>query len=385
MPGVGLSITDIRTIYTTLTIGNILKFQGYTVEYLFFFFEWELHTGFLLEGMRKLGRKLLIGEYQSLGEIVMSEGDSNIALQNLRKLAEKDPVLSQYWENVCEVVSNHYQEMFNRCNIEMDVVMAKSLRLNEELKNLNGYYSKPETILSKHDPGCKTIYVFNQKHKYAFEFAKKQYKSIVLCPVGKCEGLEAPADLESIINRAESVMVKKEISDPDELLLAKNLGKSSFILQFNQVNAQTVITFDGITARNHEMHGIYLQYAHARIWGYYDVNVRIQKYLEESNLMQLFPSVNPDWAILLQTPKILGTIQLLDKFDAILAKSVTNPNQLVNYLIALAKNISSNYYHFRVKGEDLQIQKTRWIVYARVLFVLSSGMKILGLSPINKM
>ncbi|KAJ3313665.1 hypothetical protein HDV04_001675 [Boothiomyces sp. JEL0838] len=275
MPGVGLSITDIRTIYTALTIGNILKFQGYTVEYLFFFFEWELHTGFLLEGMRKLGRKLLIGEYQSLGEIVMSEGegDPNIALQNLRKLAEKDPVLSQYWENVCEVVSNHYQEMFNRCNIKMDVVMAKSLRLNEELKNSNGYYSKPETILSKHNADCRTIYVFNQKHKYAFEFAKKQYKTIVLCPVGKCEGLEAPVDLESIIHRAESAMVKKDISDPDELLLAKNLGKSSFILQFNQVNAQTVIVFDGITARNHEMHGIYLQYAHARICGYYDVNV----------------------------------------------------------------------------------------------------------------
>lgn len=120
--------------------------------------------------------------------------------------------------------------------------------------------------------------------------------------------------------------------------------------------------------------GPYLQYAHARLCSI----------IRKANMdLSVLDSANLD---LLTEPHATDLVRLLSQWpDTLLQTSKTlEPTTVLTYLFRMTHTLSSGYDVLRVVGSDIEVMKARLALYESARQVLNNGMKVLGLSPVQR-
>lgn len=120
--------------------------------------------------------------------------------------------------------------------------------------------------------------------------------------------------------------------------------------------------------------GPYLQYAHARLCSI----------IRKANMdLSVLDSANLD---LLTEPHATDLVRLLSQWpDTLLQTSKTlEPTTVLTYLFRMTHILSSGYDVLRVVGSDMEVMKARLALYESARQVLNNGMRVLGLSPVQR-
>ena len=60
------------------------------------------------------------------------------------------------------------------------------------------------------------------------------------------------------------------------------------------------------------------------------------------------------------------------------------PTTILTYLFKLTHTLSSSYDHLRIVGSEPELMKARMALYDASRVVINNGMRILGLSPVDR-
>lgn len=186
--------------------------------------------------------------------------------------------------------------------------------------------------------------------------------------------------LEETKDNMHEVMKKNEVKyaqveKPDEV--ADLVGISAVMIQDMQgkrINNyefkwERMLSFEGDT-------GPYLQYAHSRLRSMErnvpDITVEDMKKADFS---------------LLTEPAAVALVRLLSQYPDVLRNALKThePTTVVTYLFKLTHQVSSCYDVLWVAGQSKELATVRLALYAAARQVLYNGMKLLGLTPVERM
>ena len=119
--------------------------------------------------------------------------------------------------------------------------------------------------------------------------------------------------------------------------------------------------------------GVYLQYAHARIAG-----------ILRKCGVELTGEVD---TALLGEPIAHRMARHLERFPTVVAEAARlyEPSLISQYLLELARLLSSSYNDLRVKDQEPGLAQARLLLLWAVKVVLANGLRLLGLRPLKKM
>lgn len=167
----------------------------------------------------------------------------------------------------------------------------------------------------------------------------------------------------------------EQVEDPDKT--ADILGISAVMVQDmsgKRINGydfdmDRMCSFEGDT-------GPYLQYAHARLCSIMrKVNVPTAE-LVEIDLSPLYESVHA-----------VNLVRTLSQWPDVFVNTLKTqePVTVLTYLFKMTHVLSSSYEHLQVVGSEEKVMKARLALYAAARGVLGNGMRLLGLSPVERM
>lgn len=142
---------------------------------------------------------------------------------------------------------------------------------------------------------------------------------------------------------------------------------NSFSIHGYDFNLDAMTSFEGDT-------GPYLQYAHARL-----CSMMRKSGLAEEDLV----SANFD---LLTERHAIDLIRLLSQYSDVLSNTLKTlePVTVLSYLFKMTHALSSSYDILKVIGSEPEVKKARMALYAAARQVLHNGMRVLGLSPVQR-
>lgn len=129
----------------------------------------------------------------------------------------------------------------------------------------------------------------------------------------------------------------------------------------------TMTSFEGDT-------GPYLQYSHARLCSIFrKANIPTSE-IESADLR------------LLTEPHAINIVRLIAQFpDTIQAALRTHePTTVLTYLFHLTHVVNSSYGVLKVVGSEKELMKARLALYDATKSVISNGMRLLGLTPVDR-
>ncbi|TVY82033.1 Cytoplasmic arginine--tRNA ligase [Lachnellula suecica] len=131
---------------------------------------------------------------------------------------------------------------------------------------------------------------------------------------------------------------------------------------------ETMTSFEGDT-------GPYLQYAHARLCS---ITRRAQLTSEEIS--------NADLSLLTE-PHALDLIRVISQYPDVVQNTLKTlePATVLTYLFKMTHTLSSSYDHLRIMGSEKELMTARMALYDAARVVLNNGMRLLGLSPVERM
>jgi arginyl-tRNA synthetase len=130
---------------------------------------------------------------------------------------------------------------------------------------------------------------------------------------------------------------------------------------------ETMTSFEGDT-------GPYLQYAHARI-----CSIERRAALSKEEL------ASADLSLLTETHAI-NLIRLLAQWPDVVQTVLKTyePTNILTYLFKMTHVLSGSYDHLRIVGSEPEVKKARMALYDAARIVLSNGMRLLGLNPVER-
>jgi arginyl-tRNA synthetase len=133
-------------------------------------------------------------------------------------------------------------------------------------------------------------------------------------------------------------------------------------------NLDAMTSFEGDT-------GPYLQYAHARLR-----SITRKAGLDPSQL----GDSNID---LLTEPHAIDLVRYLAQWPDVLLQTTRTlePTTILTYLFKMTHMLSSSYDVLKVVGSEEEVKKARMMLYEAARQVLYNGMRIVGLSPVDRM
>ncbi|KAH0596459.1 hypothetical protein MHUMG1_05576 [Metarhizium humberi] len=165
-----------------------------------------------------------------------------------------------------------------------------------------------------------------------------------------------------------------QVENPDAT--ADTLGISSVMVQdmsgkrINNYtfNMEAMTSFEGDT-------GPYLQYAHARL-----CSIKRRANLTDEDL----DSANLS---LLKEDHAVNIVRMLSQWPDVLQNTLKTlePTTVLTYLFKMTHVISSSYDHLQVVGSERELMKSRMALYDAARTTLANGMRILGLTPLERM
>ena len=121
--------------------------------------------------------------------------------------------------------------------------------------------------------------------------------------------------------------------------------------------------------------GPYLQYAHARL-----SSIIRRAAIPPANLL------TADFSLLSEKHAIDLTRALVQWPDIFTMTIKTQePVTVLTYLFKMTHALSSSYDHLQVVGSEEKLKTARMALYVAARQVLQNGMKLLGLSPLERM
>lgn len=186
--------------------------------------------------------------------------------------------------------------------------------------------------------------------------------------------------LEETKNAMHDVMKKNEakyaqVENPEEI--ADLVGISAVLIQdmaakrINNYafNWSRMLSFEGDT-------GPYLQYAHSRLRS-------VERNATEITSDDL---ENADLSLLTE-PAAQELIRLLAQYPDVLLNALRTmePSTIVTYLFRLTHTVSSCYDVLWVAGQEKNLATARLALYSSARQILNNGMKLLNLTPVDRM
>nr|XP_060608990.1 probable arginine--tRNA ligase, mitochondrial isoform X1 [Anolis sagrei ordinatus] len=176
-----------------------------------------------------------------------------------------------------------------------------------------------------------------------------------------------------VLERSASVKTTKELDNPLET--AENIGLAALIIQDFKglLSSDYQFSWDRVL-QNRGDTGVFLQYTHARLCSLEEMCGTVNQ-VSHINMAGL------------QDPPALSLIQHLLRYDEILYQSSQDlqPKHIVNYLLKLSHLTAVAHKKLPVKGSVPELAEARLCLFQAVRTVLGSGMKLLGITPVNKM
>ncbi|KAF1916023.1 hypothetical protein BDU57DRAFT_538364 [Ampelomyces quisqualis] len=171
----------------------------------------------------------------------------------------------------------------------------------------------------------------------------------------------------------------EQVDNPEQT--ADTLGISAVMVQDMKGKRINNYTFDMDRMTSFEGDtGPYLQYAHARLCSIYRKAVAADPSLEQLDLSTADLS-------LLTEPHANDLVRQLASWPDTFLNTIKTqePTTVLTYLFKMAHALSSSYDHLQVVGSERNVSIARLALYVAARQVLNNGMRILGLSPVERM
>ncbi|KOS20543.1 Arginine--tRNA ligase [Escovopsis weberi] len=184
--------------------------------------------------------------------------------------------------------------------------------------------------------------------------------------------------LRDVGEKMHEVMRKNEtkysqIENPEAV--ADILGISSVMVQDmtgKRINNYTfdmdkMTSFEGDT-------GPYLQYAHARL-----CSISRRAGLSDEEI------ASADLSLLTEKHAV-ELVRILSQYPDVVQNTLKTlePTTILTYLFRMTHVLSSSYDHLRIVGSERELMKARSALYTAARTVLYNGMRLLGLSPVER-
>ena len=133
-------------------------------------------------------------------------------------------------------------------------------------------------------------------------------------------------------------------------------------------NMDAMTSFEGDT-------GPYLQYAHARLCSI----------TRRANISP--EAVASADLSLLSEPHAVNLVRFLSQYPDVVSNALKTlePTTVLVYLFKMTHVLSSSYEHLQVIGSEEKLAASRLALYQSARQVLNNGMRLLGLSPVDRM
>ena len=120
--------------------------------------------------------------------------------------------------------------------------------------------------------------------------------------------------------------------------------------------------------------GPYLQYAHARL-----CSIKRRANLDDAVLASADLS-------LLKEAHALNVVRMLAQWPDVVQNTLKTqePTTVLTYLFRMTHVVSSSYDHLQVVGSEPELMKARMVLYDATRIVLNNGMRLLGLTPLER-
>ncbi|KAM4695512.1 putative arginine--tRNA ligase, mitochondrial isoform 2-T2 [Discoglossus pictus] len=425
-------------------IANIKQAAGNDVIRINYLGDWGLQFGLLGAGFSKFGseEKLRSNPLQHLFDVYVkinsaAEEDANIKLSSqefLRSLEAGNPQALSLWLHFRNLSIQEYAKVYERLGVHFDDYSGESFYREKSKDVLKILQSKG--LLQKTDKGTgvidvseygdlssyatvmrsdgtslyitrdvaaaidrierynfdEMIYVTDKSQQNHFQqlfkvLKRLGYEQAERChhvPFGLVQGMQTRKGnvlfLEDVLDEARSRMLQnmaksgtsKELEDPADT--AEKIGLAALIVQDFKGQLSSDYHFDWNQAlQSTGDTGVFLQYTHARLhslqslWSARDLNDFDENCLQE--------------------PSAIAILQHLLRYDEVLYKSLEDyqPRYLVTYLLTLGHLASVAHRTLHVKGSTPEVAHARLCFFNNVRMVLSSGMKLLGITPVANM
>ncbi|KAM6915753.1 putative arginine--tRNA ligase, mitochondrial [Xenentodon cancila] len=425
-------------------IANLKQTLGHKVIRMNYLGDWGMQFGLLGAGFGKFGsaEKLKENPLQHLFEVyvqVNKEAEHNQDIKEaardfFKRLEQRDSQAVSLWQQFREITVKEYQHVYKRLGVRFDVYSGESFHQDQaqevvrqlQSRGLLKTSEKGTGVVDLSPPGdgssiCTllrsdgtSLYItrdiaaaIDRKEKYCFdemiyvtdksqENHFSQLFQILLAmghswadgcrhvSFGLVQGMKTRTGdvvfLEDVLDEARARMLQnmshsnttKELEDADDT--AEKVGISALIVQDFKGPLQSDYRFDwDRILQSQGDTGVFLQYTHARLCSLMKKNESLEP-----------APFNPS---LLCERTSIAVLQHLLRYDEVLDQSAQDlqPKHLVNFLLKLSHFVASALRELPVKGSPHDVGQARLRLFRGACSVLANGMRILGITPLNKM
>uniref|UniRef100_A0A7N6A491 Probable arginine--tRNA ligase, mitochondrial n=1 Tax=Anabas testudineus TaxID=64144 RepID=A0A7N6A491_ANATE len=358
------------------------------------------------------------------------DGLKQAARDFFRQLEQHESQAVSLWQQFREITVTEYQHVYKRLGVHFDIYSGESFHQDQAQEVVQQLQSRGLLKTSEKGTGVvdlspdrdmssvstvlrsdgTTLYitrsvrvkVVKQSQRKMFTTDKSQMNhfhqlfQILLAmghswadrcqhvPFGLVQGMKTRTGevvfLEDVLDEARARMLHnmsqskttKEMDNPEDT--AEKVGISALIVQDFKGPLQSDYKFDWdrmLQAQGDT--GVFLQYTHARLCSL----LRRNEGLEAATF---------DPAVLHEQTG-LTILQHLLRYDEVLYQSAQDlqPKHLVNFLLKLCHLIASAHKELPVKGSPRDVAQVRLQLFRGACSVLANGMRILGITPVDKM
>ncbi|KAK2890010.1 probable arginine--tRNA ligase, mitochondrial isoform X1 [Channa argus] len=425
-------------------IANLKQSLGNNVIRMNYLGDWGMQFGLLGAGFGQFGcqEKLKESPLQHLFEVYVrvnkeaehNEGLKEAARDFFRQLEQHESQALSLWQQLREITVKEYQHVYKRLGVHFDIYSGESFHQNQAQEVVQQLQSRGLLTKSKKGTGVvdlspdrdmgslctvvrsdgTTLYItrdlaaaVDRKEKYNFDEMIyvtdksqsnhfQQLFQVLLAmghswadrchhvPFGLVQGMKTRTGevvfLEDVLDEARARMLQnmsqskttKEMNNPEDT--AEKVGISALIVQDFKGPLQSDYKFDWdrmLQAQGDT--GVFLQYTHARLCSLIQRNDGLEAATFESSV--------------LIEQACIAILQHLLRYDEILYQSAQDlqPKHLVNFLLKLCHLVASAHRELPVKGSPQHVAQARFRLFSAACSVLANGMRILGITPVDKM
>ncbi|XP_068609597.1 probable arginine--tRNA ligase, mitochondrial [Brachionichthys hirsutus] len=425
-------------------IGNLKQSLGNSVIRMNYLGDWGMQFGLLGAGFAQFGcqEKLKRNALQHLFEVYVqanqeaerSEDMKQAAREFFRQLEQHEREALSLWKQFRDISVDEYQRVYKRLGVHFDVYSGESFHRDEAQEVVQQLRSRGLLETTEHGTSVvdlspagdarsvcvvlrsdgTSLYItrdlaaaLHRSGKYSFDemiyvtdknqtsHFRQLFQMLLAMghswadrckhvPFGLVRGMKTRSGevlfLDDVLDEARSRMLhnmsqSKTTRQMDNIQdTAEKVGISALIVQDFKGPLLSDYTFDWdrmLQAQGDT--GVFLQYSHARLCSLIQKNGGL-----ESSAF--------DPSLLLEQTSI-GILQHFLRYDEVLHQSAQDlqPKHLVNFLLKLSHLIASAHKELPVKGSAPDVAQARLKLFSGACSVLANGMRILGITPLEKM
>ncbi len=434
-------VGHLRSTIIGSTLYRLYSKLGYQCVGINHLGDWGTQFGKQIVGLKRWGKDEDIDDLGALNKLYVKyheeekaePGLADEAREWFRKQEAGDEEALRLWEGIRETSLEYFKKIYDRLGIEFDHYIGESFFNDKMERMIELAESKKLTsisdgalvidlekrgievpaLLRKADGATlyltrdlaaafhrreelqfhKLLYVVGTAQSLHFQqlftvidmLGEKWAKDCVHVNFGLVQGMASRkgnvVSLEDLLDEAKSrtldymrANVDKRSDVEDEEAVAEAVGIAAIFfgdlgkarIKDYQFSWDRAISFEGDT-------GPYLMNAHARIAG-----------IIRKCGIEVDPTANVSE---LTEQDAHNLVSLVSRYGETLtaAAAENEPSVLASYLLDLARGLHASYNSLRVKDQEESVAKARLLLFSVVKNVLASGLRILGITPLERM